>query len=160
MLHRRCLPFPLAGRPFHRFRTGGLDVTNVSWPCPVGRFVSAPLPSFSACPVGDCNSTCGRSFLRPSLGPEATHQHASPREDVFVKPIKVIADESLISGAFASLMGTLSPNPKGGEGATGKKPSINGVETLRHGQTGLLSGFQTYLALLVAACTTSQQHVF
>ena len=30
-------------------------------------------------PWGHCNSTCGRSFLRPKfLGPKATHQLASP----------------------------------------------------------------------------------
>ena len=28
-----CLPFPLAGRPFHRFQAGALSVTNASWRC-------------------------------------------------------------------------------------------------------------------------------
>ena len=37
-----CLPFPLAGRPFHRFQVGALDLTKVSSPSPTGRFVSAP----------------------------------------------------------------------------------------------------------------------
>jgi hypothetical protein len=75
-----CLPFPLAGRPFHRFQTGTLDITNVSSPSPGGRFVSAPLPRLSPCPMTDCNSTRGRSFLRPIiLGPKATHQLASPK---------------------------------------------------------------------------------
>ncbi len=27
-----CLPFPLAGRPFHRFQPSALDITNVSLP--------------------------------------------------------------------------------------------------------------------------------
>ena len=45
-----CLPFPLAGRPFHRFQSGTLRVTNASLPSPVGRFVSAPLPTLSRCP--------------------------------------------------------------------------------------------------------------
>ena len=30
-----CLPFPLAGRPFHRFQSGALDITNVSLPVQV-----------------------------------------------------------------------------------------------------------------------------
>ncbi len=73
-----CLPFPLAGRPFHRFHVGALDLTKVSSPSPGGRFVSAPLPTLSRCSLRNCNSTCGRSFLRPRiLGPTATHQLAS-----------------------------------------------------------------------------------
>ena len=30
-----CLPFPHAGRPFHRFQSGALDITNVSSPVQV-----------------------------------------------------------------------------------------------------------------------------
>ena len=44
-----CLPFPLAGRPFHRFHVGTLSVTNASSTSPTGRFVSAPLPTLSRC---------------------------------------------------------------------------------------------------------------
>jgi hypothetical protein len=47
-----CLPFPLAGRPFHRFHSSGLCITNASWPFLGGRFVSAPLPDLSVCPRG------------------------------------------------------------------------------------------------------------
>jgi hypothetical protein len=47
-----CLPFPLAGRPFHRFHSSALDITNVSSQSPGGRFVSAPLPTLSRCPEG------------------------------------------------------------------------------------------------------------
>ncbi len=47
-----CLPFPLAGRPFHRFQSSALDITNVSSPSLGGRFVSAPLPTLSRCPKG------------------------------------------------------------------------------------------------------------
>ena len=45
-----CLPFPLAGRPFHRFQIGALILTKASSPSPIGRFVSAPLPTLSRCP--------------------------------------------------------------------------------------------------------------
>ncbi len=48
-----CLPFPLAGRPFHRFQVGALSVTNASSTSPTGRFVSAPLPTLSRCPFGE-----------------------------------------------------------------------------------------------------------
>ena len=85
-----CLPFPHAGRPFHRFQAGALDITNVSLPvqldvsfllrCQTSRFV----------PLGYCNSTCGRSFLNPLIrGPIATHQLASPSQSVQMQAINM-----------------------------------------------------------------------
>ena len=71
-----CLPFPLAGRPFHRFQSSALDITNVSSPSPGGRFVSAPLPRLSPCSQRDCNSTCGRSFLRPKFWVRKPHTNS------------------------------------------------------------------------------------
>jgi hypothetical protein len=55
----------------------------------IGRVVSAPLPRLSPyTPKGYCNSTCGRSFLRPKfLGPKATHQLASPQQNALMQPI-------------------------------------------------------------------------
>jgi hypothetical protein len=73
-----CLPFPLAGRPFHRFHSSALDITNVSLPVWVDVSFLLRCQRSRVVP-GDCNSTCGRSFLRPKfLDPTATHQLASP----------------------------------------------------------------------------------
>ena len=70
-----CLPFPLAGRPFHRFQSGALDITNVSLPVRVD--VSFLLRCQGSRPVpGDCNSTCGRSFLRPKFWVRKPHTNS------------------------------------------------------------------------------------
>ena len=63
-----CLPFPLAGRPFHRFAPGILDnLACVIGICTGGRFVSAPLPGFSPYVLADVAILrVGRSFLKPS----------------------------------------------------------------------------------------------
>jgi hypothetical protein len=62
------LPFPLAGRPFHRFAPGILDnFACVIGICTGGRFVSAPLPEFSPYVLADVAILrVGRSFLKPS----------------------------------------------------------------------------------------------
>ncbi len=65
-----CLPFPLAGRPFHRFQSSALDITNVSLPVWVDVSFLLRCQRSRAVP-GDCNSTCGRSFLRPKFGSES-----------------------------------------------------------------------------------------
>ncbi len=83
--------------PFH-LQDGRFIASNVGWSAfygassvntPGGRVVSAPLPRLSPyAPRGCCNSTCGRSFLRPSrLDPKATHQLASPKPILQRQPI-------------------------------------------------------------------------
>jgi hypothetical protein len=73
-----CLPFPLAGRPFHRSIPA--HSTLHMFHCQVRVDVSFLLRcQGSRLPHKRCNSTRGRSFLRPIfLGPKATHQLASP----------------------------------------------------------------------------------
>ncbi len=86
-----CLPFPLAGRPFHRsipahsaflmpHRQVRVDVSFLL------RSQASRLP-----PFGRCNSTRGRSFLRPFKfqGPKATHQLASPKQDASPQAITI-----------------------------------------------------------------------
>jgi hypothetical protein len=60
-----CLPFPLAGRPFHRSTMAHSTLRMPHRQVQGGRVVSAPLPRLSPYPRRDCNSTRGRSFLIP-----------------------------------------------------------------------------------------------
>jgi hypothetical protein len=60
-----CLPFPLAGRPFHRSTPAHSTLRMRHRQVRGGRVVSAPEPRLSPYPRGDCNSTRGRSFLIP-----------------------------------------------------------------------------------------------
>ena len=63
-----CLPFPLAGRPFHRFQVWRTQrhkrvIAKSNWTfrfCSVANALALPQRR-------GCNSTRGRSFLRPSI---------------------------------------------------------------------------------------------
>jgi hypothetical protein len=55
---------------------------------PSGRFVSAPLPRLSPYPRGDCNSTRGRSFLRPANGPDSHTPTRQPNSICVAAPNK------------------------------------------------------------------------
>ena len=86
-----CLPFPLAGRPFHRFQSSTLNITNVSQPIWVDVSFLLRCQRSRVVPFGHCNSTCGRSFHRPKiLGPKATHQLASPHQNAQTLAINIL----------------------------------------------------------------------
>ena len=97
-----CLPFPLAGRPFHRFQVGALSVTNASSPSPIGRFVSAPLPTLSRCPFRELQFYTWAEFPQTHQGPKATHQLASPQANAQTQAIRISIKASFCESSFDS----------------------------------------------------------
>ena len=85
-----CLPFPLAGRPFHRFQVGALTSQTRHRQVQLDVSFLLRCQRSRVAPSGSCNSTRGRSFLRPiNLGPKATHQLASPHMNAHRQAIRI-----------------------------------------------------------------------
>ena len=61
-----CLPFPLAGRPFHRSTPAHSALSMPHRQVRVDVSFLLRCQRSRVAPRGSCNSTCGRSFLRPA----------------------------------------------------------------------------------------------
>ena len=90
-----CLPFPLAGRPFHRFQSSALDITNVSSP------VWVDVSFLLRCQRSRAVPTTGLQFYMwaefpqtPIWDPKATHQLASPTENAHSQAINILINSS------------------------------------------------------------------
>ena len=88
-----CLPFPLAGRPFHRFHPASSTLSlRIMVNCTGGRFVSAPLPRLSPSPLKGVQFYAWAEFpqaLHTFRGSKATHQLASPQYNAQPQPIRI-----------------------------------------------------------------------
>jgi len=90
-----CLPFPLAGRPFHRFQPSILNIRMhhrhmLGW---TFRFCSVA-KALALRPCRRCNSTRGRSFLKSLIGTRKPHTN-SPAQKIKRKQTAIRILEAL-----------------------------------------------------------------
>jgi hypothetical protein len=92
-----CLPFPHAGRPFHRFQSGTLDITNVSLPVQVDVSFLLRCQSSRLVPCGTAILLVGGVSSDPNLGPKATHQLASPPQRALSQAINILINQNPVN---------------------------------------------------------------
>ena len=96
-----CLPFPLAGRPFHRFQSSALDITNVSLPVWVDVSFLLRCQGSRPVPCGTAILHVGGVSSNPIWDSKATHQLASPTQSAQSQAINMPITPNL-SGIFGS----------------------------------------------------------